>query len=133
MPARLWNSVLVITAMVAVAASGPLLPSFAQAKDETRTFDLDRIIELALERNPAILSAKSVIEQNEGLRTQAGAYPNPTVGGQTGSGTLRDPSTGPRVTEYGVTLQQTVEWPGMRAARQDAAEAGLVGATSLRK
>ena len=129
MPTRLRNSILVITAMVAVATSGALMPSFAQAKDETRTFDLDRIIELALERNPAILSAKSVIEQNEGLRTQAGAYPNPTVGGQTGSGTLRDPSTGPRVTEYGVTLQQTVEWPGMRAARQDAAEAGLAGAT----
>jgi cobalt-zinc-cadmium efflux system outer membrane protein len=128
MLARLWNCAVLMTLMVA-GMGGPLMPSFAQAKDETRTFDLDRIIELALERNPAILSAKSVIEQNEGLRTQAGAYPNPTVGGQTGSGTLRDPSTGPRVTEYGVTLQQTVEWPGMRAARQDAAEAGLVGAT----
>ena len=28
-----------------------------------------------------------------------------------------------------MTLHQTVEWPGMRAARQDAAAAGLVGAT----
>ncbi|MEP6891445.1 MAG: TolC family protein, partial [Nitrospirota bacterium] len=96
---------------------------------QTSTFTLDRIIDLALERNPAILGAKSVIEQNEGMRTQAGAYPNPTIGGQTGSGTLRDPSVGPRVTEYGMTLHQTVEWPGMRAARQDAAEAGLASAT----
>ena len=31
--------------------------------------------------------------------------------------------------EYGMTLHQTVEWPGMRAARQDAAAAGLAGAT----
>ncbi len=128
MLARVFVSTVVMTTFI-VSASGILTPSFAQTKEHTSTFTLDRIIELALERNPAILSAKSVIEQNEGLRTQAGAYPNPTVGGQTGSGTLRDPSTGPRVTEYGVTLQQTVEWPGMRAARQDAAEAGLAGAT----
>ena len=128
MPARLWNCAVLMAVMV-VVASGTLMPSFAQAKDPIPTFDLDRIIDLALERNPAILGAKSVIEQNEGMRTQAGAYPNPTIGGQTGSGTLRDPSVGPRVTEYGMTLHQTVEWPGMREARKDAADAGLAGAT----
>ncbi len=31
--------------------------------------------------------------------------------------------------ERGVTVHQTVEWPGMRAARKDAAGAGLDGAT----
>jgi cobalt-zinc-cadmium efflux system outer membrane protein len=106
------------------------MPSSAQAKDQTSTFDLDHIIELALERNPVIAGARSVIEQNEGRQIEAGAYPNPTVAGQTGSGALRDPSVGgPRVNEYGMSLHQTVEWPGMRAARQDAAEAGLAGAT----
>ena len=119
----------VLMAVLVAGASGTPVPTFAQTKEQTSPFTLDRIIDLALERNPAILGAKSVIEQNEGMRTQAGAYPNPTIGGQTGSGTLRDPSTGPRVTEYGMTLHQTVEWPGMRAARQDAAEAGLAGAT----
>ena len=128
MPARLWNCAVLMAVMV-VGASGTLIPSIVQAKEPMPTFDLDRIIDLALERNPAILGAKSVIEQNEGMRTQAGAYPNPTIGGQTGSATLRDPSLGPRVTEYGMTLHQTVEWPGMRAARQDAADAGLAGAT----
>ncbi len=128
MLARFWVFIVLMTVLVA-GPSGALAPSFAQAKDQTPTFDLDRIIDLALERNPVILSAKSVIEQNEGLRTQAGAYPNPTIGGQTGSGTLRDPSTGTRVNEYGMSLHQTVEWPGMRAARQDAAVAGLAGAT----
>jgi outer membrane protein, heavy metal efflux system len=119
----------VLMAVLVAGASGTPVPAFAQTKEQTSTFTLDRIIDLALERNPAILGAKSVIEQNEGMRTQAGAYPNPTIGGQTGSGALRDPSTGPRVTEYGMTLHQTVEWPGMRAARQDAAAAGLDGAT----
>jgi cobalt-zinc-cadmium efflux system outer membrane protein len=117
-----------MTVMVA-GTSGTLIPSFAQAKEQMPTFDLDRIIDLALERNPAILGAQSVIEQNEGRQTQAGAYPNPTIGGQTGSGALRDPSIGPRVNEYGLTVHQTVEWPGMRAARQEAAAAGLASAT----
>ena len=128
MLARFLIFSVVMTVFIA-GASGMLAPSFAQTKEQTSTFTLDRIIDLALERNPAIAGARSVIEQNEGMRTQAGAYPNPTIGGQTGSGTLRDPSVGSRVTEYGMTLHQTVEWPGMRAARQDAAEAGLAGAT----
>jgi cobalt-zinc-cadmium efflux system outer membrane protein len=105
------------------------MPSFAQAKDQMPTFELDRIIELALERNPAIASARSVIEQNEGRRTEAGAYPNPTVGFQSADAAIRDPSNGVRLIERGVTVHQTVEWPGMREARQDAAAAGLAGAT----
>src|SRR5207302_1323556 len=92
-------------------------------------FDLDRIIDLALERNPTILGAQSVIEQNEGRRTEAGAYPNPTIGAQTANAAIRDPSNGVRFYEYGVTVHQPVEWPGMRAARQDAAASGLAGAT----
>jgi cobalt-zinc-cadmium efflux system outer membrane protein len=105
------------------------MPSFAQAKEQMPTFDLDRIIDLALERNPTIAGAQSVIEQNEGRRTEAGAYPNPTIGLQTADATIRDPSNGIRLIERGVTVHQTVEWPGMRAARQDAAAAGLAGAT----
>jgi cobalt-zinc-cadmium efflux system outer membrane protein len=130
MPAQLWNCAVLMAVMVLVTTSGALMPSFAQAKEEMRTFDLDRILDLALERNPVITGAQSIIQEDEGRRTQAGAYPNPTLGGGYGTGALRDPSTGgPRVTEYNLTLHQTVEWPGMRAARQDAAEAGLSGAT----
>jgi len=117
-----------MTVMVA-GTSGMLTPSFAQAKEQMPTFDLDRIIDLALERNPAILGAQSAIEQNEGRQVQAGAYPNPTIGLQTADATIRDPSNGIRLIERGVTVHQTVEWPGMRAARQDAAAAGLAGAT----
>jgi len=128
MPARLWNCVVLMTLMGA-GMSGTLMPSFAQAKEQMPTFDLERIIDLALERNPAILGAQSVILQNEGRQTQAGAYPNPTIGAQTGNAVIRDPNTGTRLNEYGVTVHQTVEWPGMRAARQEAAAAGLASAT----
>jgi cobalt-zinc-cadmium efflux system outer membrane protein len=128
MPARLWNCVVLMTVMVA-GTSGTLMPSFAQVKEETRTFDLDSIIDLALERNPTIAGAQSAIEQNEGMQAQAGAYPNPTIFAGTAKASLRDPSNGTNLTEYGMTVQQPVEWPGMRAARQDAAGAGLAGAT----
>ena len=128
MPARVWNNVVLMTVMV-MGTSGALIPAYAEVKEQMRTFDLDHIIDLALERNPAILGAQSVIQQNEGRQVQAGAYPNPTIGGNTGRGAIRDPSTGTNMNEYGVTLHQTVEWPGMRAARKDAADAGLASAT----
>ena len=127
MPAWLWNYVVLITVMV--TTSGTLMPSFAQAKDPMPTFELDRIIELALERNPAMATARSVIEQNEGGQIQAGAYPNPLITAQSADAAIRDPSNGIRIIERGVTVHQTVEWPGMRTARKDAAEAGLEGAT----
>jgi cobalt-zinc-cadmium efflux system outer membrane protein len=128
MPARLWSYAVLISVMVA-GTSGTLMPSFAQAKDPMPTFELDRIIELALERNPAIATARSVIEQNEGGQIQAGAYPNPLITAQTADAAIRDPSNGIRILERGMTVHQTVEWPGMRSARKDAAEAGLEGAT----
>jgi outer membrane protein, heavy metal efflux system len=84
---------------------------------------------LALERNPAIAGARSVIEQNEGRQIQAGAYPNPTIVVQAADATTRATRTRSRMVESGVILEQTVEWPGMREARKDAAAAGLVGAT----
>jgi outer membrane protein, heavy metal efflux system len=128
MLARFLIFTVLMTVFVA-GANGMLVPSFAQAKDQMLTFDLDRIIELALERNPAIAGARSVIEQNEGRQIQAGAYPNPTIGVQTASGRARDPSTGRGFIEDAVTAEQTVEWPGMRAARKEAAAAGLASAT----
>jgi len=128
MPARLWNCVVLMTVMV-MGTSGTLTPSFAQAKEQMPTFDLDRIIDLALERNPMIAGAQSVIQQNEGSQIQAGAYPNPTIVAQTADATIQDPRNGDRITERGVMVNQTVEWPGMRAARQHAADAGLAGAT----
>ncbi len=128
MSARRWNYVVLLTVMAA-GINGALMPSVAAAKDQLPTFELDRIIELALERNPAIATARSVIEQNQGGQIQAGAYPNPLITAQSADAAIRDPSNGIRVIERGVTVHQTVEWPGMRSARKDAAEAGLEGAT----
>ena len=129
MPARFLNWVIAVTTVMVAGTSGALLPSFVQAKEPMPTFELDRIIDLALERNPLIAGAQSAILQNEGLRTQAGAFLNPTVSYQTANGLIRDPSNGDNRIEHNITVYQPVEYPGMRAARQEAAAAGLAGAT----
>ena len=107
------------------------MPSFgAQAKEQVRTFDLDRIVGLALERNPAIASAQSVIEQNEGSQIKAGrlsqSYDQPQGRRMP---RFETPASESRMMEHDVSVYQTVEWPGMREARKDAADAGLAGAT----
>src|SRR5690349_12533882 len=57
-------------------------------------YRLDTIIELALERNPTITGAKASIEQSRRQQVMAGAYPNPSISGAAGRGSIRDPSSG---------------------------------------
>lgn len=107
--------------------------------EPTRSYDVQRVLELALERNPLMAGAQSAIDQNVGRRIAAGAYPNPTVSGNGGHGTLKDagvtainaiqvPAT-EQLTEYNASVGQPLEWPAKREARKQAAEAGLTGAT----
>lgn len=93
-------------------------------------YNLNTIIALALERSPVITGAKASIEQSRGQRMTAGAYPNPSVTGSAGRGSIRDPSTGVSITERTVTVEQPLEWPAKREARQRAADAGVAGATA---
>lgn len=101
------------------------------------SYTLDAVVAMALERNPAVAGARSVIEQSQGQYVLAGAYPNPSVAGYTGLGLLRDtgragigddPGVVRSINEYTFTVGQPLEWPGKRAARQRAAEAGVAGA-----
>jgi cobalt-zinc-cadmium efflux system outer membrane protein len=106
----------------------------ARADSGQRTYALQDIVGLAIERNPLIAGAMAVIDQSTGQRTAAGAYPNPTIHGDGGKGYLKDagPLTSeiPRsATEYMAGVSQPIEWPAKRAARQRAAEAGLAGAS----
>jgi cobalt-zinc-cadmium efflux system outer membrane protein len=101
------------------------------------SYTLDGVIDLALQRHPAIVGAASLIEQSRGQRITAEAYPNPNVGGYGGRGLLQDagraaigedPGTTRSITEYNFTVGQPLEWPAKRAARQRAAEAGVASA-----
>lgn len=96
------------------------------------TFSLQDILALALEKNPLVTEREGMIEEKEGKKISASAYPNPTLSFQSGRGTVRDPS-GITLTERYVTLSQPLEWPGKRTARQQAAQAGVEGAVASRE
>ena len=82
----------------------------------TKTFRLQDILTLALERNPLVEEGQGVIEQKEGDALAASAYPNPTISVQGGRGSVRDPSTSTSITERYITLSQPLEWPSKRTA-----------------
>jgi outer membrane protein, heavy metal efflux system len=122
-----------------VSTVASMMPTEAQGAESVRSYDLLQVLELAVERNPVMAGAQSVIDQNVGRRIAAGAYPNPTITGNGGQGTLKDAGAAAanvidipareRLTEYNATVGQPLEWPRKREARQRAAEAGLAGAT----
>ncbi|MDP3092057.1 MAG: TolC family protein [Nitrospira sp.] len=96
----------------------------------TGTYSLDSIVALAIERSPTLAGAEGFVRQSHGQQIAAGAYPNPSVSGSAGRGAIRDPSTGVRITERTVTVEQPLEWTGKRQARQEAANAGVAGASA---
>ena len=98
------------------------------ANTDARIFKLHDVIELALNRNPTLAAAEGAVAQSQGQRVAAGAYLNPSITGSAGPGAIRDPSTGTGITERTITVEQPLEWPGKRAARQRAADAGLASA-----
>ena len=104
----------------------------ATSQTTVPTFSLQDILSMALEKNPLVTESEGFIEQKEGNQLSAAAYPNPTLSFQSARGTVRDP-TGITLTERYVTLSQPLEWPGKRAARQQAAQAGVEGALASRE
>ncbi|MCC6141204.1 MAG: TolC family protein [Nitrospira sp.] len=100
------------------------------AESATSSYSLAAILDLAVQRNPLLAEATGTVKQREGSRIAAGAYPNPSISGSAGRGAIRDPSTGTRITEHTVGVEQPIEWPGKRLARQNAAHAGVAEATA---
>lgn len=126
-----------LLALLAALLLSAFAPGSARAAEPPSTvYDLPAIVDLALTRNPAVSSAESFIEQQRGQQGVASAYPNPTITGNMGYGGIRDaPPTGPlqpllrqEITEYNVNVGQPFEWPSMRAARKQVAQAGVATA-----
>src|SRR2546430_2774254 len=103
--------------------------SYAVASEPTAAYTLNAVIELALEHNPTIAGAQGVVQQSRGQQVAAGAYLNPSISVAAGRGSIRDPSTGVKITERTVMVEQPLEWRGKRRARQQAADAGVAGAS----
>ena len=126
-----------LLALFLLAFSIANLP-YSEAQDQSphpaappATYTLANILDLALEHNPLLKESQGILEQKEGHKLSASAYPNPTLSFQGGRGTVRDPSVGISITERYVTLSQPLEWPGKREASQQAAQAGVESAKAL--
>ncbi|MGE0470591.1 MAG: TolC family protein [Nitrospira sp.] len=111
--------------------SGVLLPVLLSCTvvlaQETRSYRLDEMTDMALKHNPALQEAATLIDQGRGAQATAAAYPNPSITGTFGPGRTREGLRDSTFFERGVAVSQPVEWPGMRQARQRAAEAALAG------
>ena len=88
------------------------------------SYTMQEVIDLTLAHNPIIELGKGIIDEKEGEEVTAKSYPNPSFGVQSGYGKVRDPR-GTSLIERYFSLSQPLEWPGTRAARQEAAEAGV--------
>jgi cobalt-zinc-cadmium efflux system outer membrane protein len=112
--------------------------SVMAAEPPAYRYNLDTIIEQALANNPSVSLAEGQIDNSRGQQVSAGAYPNPTVLGSAGYGEIRDAGRADiqqslsrqSLTEYNFIVGQPLEWPKMRAARQQAADAGLATANA---
>ena len=98
------------------------------AEPRATPYSLSEILTLALKHSPVMNGAEAVLEESQGRQVSAGAYMNPTVSGAAGRGSIRDPRTGVSIAERTITVEQPLEWPGKRLARQRAADAGFSGA-----
>lgn len=124
---RIFLSILFVSCLVDRGQTGMMARA---AELYTGTYSLDDIVTLAVERNPVIAGAEGSLRQSHGQQMTAGAYPNPSVSGTIGRGAIRDPSSGTRITERTVTVEQPLEWMAKRQARQEAADAGAAGASA---
>lgn len=77
-----------------------------------------------------LAEAQGAMKESRGQQIAAGAYPNPILEGGAGKGSIRDPSTGVSIIEHTITVGQPIEWSPKRQARQEAANAGVAGASA---
>ncbi len=119
---------IVVFALSGLAGVGLSADMACRAEQPIRLYSLTETLTLALTHSPLVNGAEALLEEHQGRRVAAAAYANPTVSGMVGRGSIRDPRTGVAIAERTITLQQPLEWPGKREARQRAADAGVSGA-----
>ena len=93
---------------------------------EARPYSLKDLEELALKVHPGLKKSADEVRKSEAELRIAKQYPNPEVEGTVSrQKEVPGPETG---TGYTVALSQTLEWPGRRTKRQEAARFGIEAA-----
>jgi len=105
-------------ALTSTHSAGPTASAAAGAQ----RLSLPQAIDLALTHNPDLAAAALEVGANEGIRQQAGAYPNPEI-----AYLQEDTRRATRTTT--LQLNQPIELGGKRGARVAAAERGFAIAT----
>ncbi len=94
---------------------------------------LDDLLRIGLSENPSVLAARDQVESARGNAEIARAYPNPEITGQSGHGQERDTLAPLSGSVYSITLNQPIEYPMVRNARIDAADANVLSADAGRQ
>ncbi|HXY39870.1 MAG TPA: TolC family protein [Vicinamibacteria bacterium] len=115
--ARLALAAVVATGRPAAGAPEPDVPPKALSLAQARA--------LAAERNWSLVAARSGVQQAEGLREQAGAWPNPVAAASAGKLNLTPPGPSGSTSDTTLGVTQLLELGGKRGARIRAASAGL--------
>jgi cobalt-zinc-cadmium efflux system outer membrane protein len=90
---------------------------------EVRPLSLAELEEMALKINPSLKVAGAEIRKSEADFKIARQYPNPEFEGEVSS--QKGLENGNYTTGYSVGLSQTIEWPGRRSKKQEAARFGI--------
>jgi len=88
-----------------------------------RTYSLQELEEAVLKTHPAMKVAGAEINKSEAELRITRQYPNPEVEGLVSS--QRAPEGGTLGTGFSLGLSQTIEWPGRRGKKQEAAGFGI--------
>lgn len=96
---------------------------------ENRAYSLKDLEEIAIKVHPGLKKAREEVRKNEAELRISKQYPNPQVEGTISrEKEIPGPETGVGFT---VGLSQTLEWPGRRAKKQEAAHFGIDSARKL--
>jgi outer membrane protein, heavy metal efflux system len=96
---------------------------------EIRAYSLKDLEGLALKVHPGLRKVREEVRKNEAELRIVKQYPNPQVEGTVSrEKEIPGPETG---VGYTVALSQTLEWPGRRARKQEAARFGINSAQKL--
>ena len=107
--------------------------TFPTALSAAPELGLNDLLRIGLSENPSVLAARDQVEAARGNAEIARAYPNPEITGQSGHGQERDTLTPLSGSVYSISLNQPIEYPTVRNARIDAAEANVLSVDAGRQ